>query len=157
MKATLLLANQWNELKRQQHPTIPQHAFPQTKFSDRTANGLGKCLKTFSIVEQFQCERISTEGRVIDSRKTVQDCLGHRKVIGSIKRIPTSGTKGSADYSLTINGRSIKVEIKIGKDSQSYAQKEYQRQVEAAGGIYLIISSFQQFYDWFQAQKGVLA
>lgn len=154
MKATLLLENRWDEIKRQQHPTIPSHAIPRTKFSDRTANGLGKCLRTYSILEKFQCERISTEGRVIDSRKTVQDCIGRRKVIGSLKRIPTSGIKGSADYSLTINGRSVKVEIKIGKDRQSPAQKEYQRQVEAAGGIYLLISSFQEFYDWFQQQKG---
>jgi hypothetical protein len=49
--------------------------------------------------------------------------------------------------SCTIKGRSVKVEIKIGKDFQKLNQKQYQKQVELAGGIYWIIRSFQEFYD----------
>jgi hypothetical protein len=56
--------------------------------------------------------------------------------------------KGSADLSIIIRGHAIKAEIKI-KDSQSEYQKEYQRQVEAAGGIYIIIRSFDEFLNFY--------
>ncbi len=46
---------------------------------------------------------------------------------------------GSADIHAVINGRFIAIEIKIGKDKQSEAQKLYQRKVEASGGKYYII------------------
>ena len=56
---------------------------------------------------------------------------------------------GSADISATIEGRSVKIEIKVGSDRQSEAQKRYQQQVENAGGTYFIATSFEQFEDWF--------
>lgn len=54
----------------------------------------------------------------------------------------------------------IKIEVKCkatGDNYQSAAQKHYQQQVEAAGGLYYIARDFQSFYDWyFQTfEKGV--
>jgi hypothetical protein len=60
-----------------------------------------------------------------------------------------TGTKGSADISATINGRSVKIEIKYGKDRQSEAQIRYQEMIEKAGGTYLIVKSFDDFIQWF--------
>ena len=60
-------------------------------------------------------------------------------------------TKGSADISATIQGKSIKIEIKWGKDRQSPAQAKYQAEIEKAGGIYLIIHTFDEFYEWYTA------
>lgn len=143
--------------KQVQHPAFPSQYIPKPKFSDKTANGLTKCIVSFIRLQDGQAERISVEGRVLDGRKTFQDVVGFQRTIGTVKRIKSSAQTGSADVSAIINGRSVKIEVKVGKDRQSPAQKQYQRQVEAAGGIYLLISSFQQFYDWFQTQKGVLA
>ncbi|HJY63731.1 MAG TPA: hypothetical protein VJ455_06205 [Ignavibacteria bacterium] len=56
---------------------------------------------------------------------------------------------GTADISATIAGRSVKIEVKIGRDKQSQKQKEYQRQVEASGGLYFIAKSFDQFFTWY--------
>ncbi len=39
----------------------------------------------------------------------------------------------------------VAIEVKIGKDRQSDSQKEYQRKVEKAGGIYIIIGTFDEF------------
>ena len=87
-------------------------------------------------------------GRMIDNTKVVTDALGNQRRIGSMTYIPTTGTKGSADVSATIQGRSVKIEVKI-KDRQSEAQKEYQQRIETAGGVYWLVRSFDEFYGKF--------
>ncbi|KAF2380358.1 hypothetical protein BSN82_16780, partial [Acinetobacter baylyi] len=52
-----------------------------------------------------------------------------------------TGTPGSADISATIKGRSVKIEVKYGKDRQSQAQKDYQKAIEKAGGTYIIVKT----------------
>jgi hypothetical protein len=89
-------------------------------------------------------------GRMIDNRKTYADVIGRTKTIGTAKYIPTTGTKGSADISATINGKSVKIEVKIGTDRQSEAQKEYQDRTEKSGGIYLIAKDFEGFYQEYK-------
>ena len=56
---------------------------------------------------------------------------------------------GTADISATIGGRSVKIEVKVGRDRQSEAQRIYQQQVEAAGGIYYIATDFESFVKWY--------
>lgn len=95
-----------------------------------------------------QAERISSMGRMIDNRKEYVDVVGFRRTVGSIGYIPGTGTKGTADISATIKGRSVKIEIKVGRDTQSDVQKEYQADVERAGGVYVIIRTLEQFFGW---------
>jgi len=95
-------------------------------------------------------ERINSTGRYIDNSQVFEDVLGRTRSIGTGQWLPTSGMKGTADVSATIRGRSVKIEIKM-KDRQSEDQKKYQLAVEQAGGIYLIIRSFQEFHDWYQS------
>lgn len=66
----------------------------------------------------------------------------------------TNMTVGTADISATIQGRSVKIEVKIGTDRQSEAQKRYQKQVEDAGGIYYIARDFETFQSWYYGQFG---
>ncbi len=138
------------EAKRQQHPNVPPHALPPPRrYEDQTANGLTWCIIDYVRLCGGQAERISSEGRVIDDRKTFQDVVGRVKSIGGIKRVYSSTQRGTADISATIKGRSVKVEVKVGKDRQSPKQKEYQQQVERAGGLYFIAKDFQRFFDWY--------
>lgn len=58
-------------------------------------------------------------------------------------------TKGSADISATIAGRSVKIEVKIGPDRQSEAQRRYQAAIERAGGLYFIAKDFTSFVEWY--------
>ena len=58
--------------------------------------------------------------------------------------------KGTADISATIKGRSVKIEVKIQGDKQGAAQRTYQSQVEASGGLYFIAKDFQSFYNWYK-------
>lgn len=66
----------------------------------------------------------------------------------------TNMTVGTADISATIQGRSVKIEVKIGTDRQSDEQKRYQKQVEDAGGIYYIARDFVTFQSWYYGQFG---
>lgn len=126
---------------------------PKTTYTDKTANGLTKCIVHWLNLNGWQAERISTTGRYIDNSKVVTDVLGNRKKIGSGKYIKGSGTNGSADISATIKGRSIKIEVKIGKDRQSDAQKKYQEMIEKAGGVYFIATDFDEFMMFY---KGII-
>jgi F0F1-type ATP synthase alpha subunit len=101
----------------------------------------------------MQAERINTTGRYVENKTTFVDIVGRQRTIGSGKYIKGTGTKGSADISATIFGRSIKIEIKYGKDIQSQAQKEYQQSIEQAGGIYIIVRDFDSFLEWFNKFK----
>ena len=138
------------EQLRAKYPRTPLQYLPKCTYSDKTANGLTKCIIDFIRLQGWQAERVSVQGRYIDNSKVVSDCLGNRRKIGSGKYIPSSMQKGSADISATINGRSVKIEVKIGRDKQSDEQKQYQSQVESAGGVYLIAKDFQSFFEWYK-------
>ncbi|MBW8334807.1 MAG: hypothetical protein K0M40_22510 [Prolixibacteraceae bacterium] len=138
-----------NEAKRL-HPNTPERFIAPRTFTDKTANGLTACIVQYIRLAGGQAERISNTGRMIDTRTTFEDVVGRSRTIGSTKWIKGTGTNGTADVAATITGHSVKIEVKIGHDSQSKAQKDYQKSIEAAGGIYIIASSFQQFWLWFQ-------
>ena len=78
-----------------------------------------------------------------------------RKINGRFVR--SNMTKGTADIHATIPikikdkifGLSVKIEVKIAKDKQSIFQKEYQKEVEKAGGIYYIAKDYHSFYRWY--------
>ena len=138
------------------HPQFAKYA-PKAKYRDDTSNGLTRCIIDFIRLNGGQAERINTTGVPIDRRRQVTDVLGHSRTIGNIEWRTGGGTVGSADISATIRGRSVKIEVKIGKDKQSEAQRQYQQQVEQAGGIYYIARNFTDFHSWYQRtflQKG---
>lgn len=142
------LERQADEAARAKHPSVdPKYLAPRT-YSDKTANNLTRAVIDFLNLNGHLAERINSTGRYQDNSKTFQDVMGRTRTIGTGQWLPTSGLKGTADISATINGRSVKIEIKI-RDAQSQAQKEYQKRIEAAGGVYLIVRSFEQFKDWY--------
>lgn len=120
------------------------------KFSDKNANELTQSIIAFIRLKGGQAERISNTGRVIDTRKTYTDVLGHRRTIGATQWVPGTGTPGSADISATIAGTSVKIEVKFGRDRQSEAQKKYQAEIERAGGVYFVAKTFEEFYHWYK-------
>ena len=137
---------------QQRYPTFPPHAIPGPKYTDRTSNGLTKCIIDWIEFNGYQAERINSTGRQLDNRKTIKDVLGNSRTVGSVKWIKGSGQTGTADISATIKGKSVKIEVKCKatKDNyQSQGQKDYQKKIESAGGIYIIARTFQDFYNWY--------
>lgn len=143
------MANAENARK---HPNTPLKYLAKCTYRDDTANGLTKCIIDFIRFNGGQAERINTTGIPKDNRMQVTDIMGHSRTIGSIEWRPSGTTKGSADISATIRGRSVKIEVKIGKDTQSEAQKQYQASIEAAGGIYYIARDFESFVIWYRSK-----
>lgn len=135
--------------KQRLYPNLPSYAITKPKYTDKTANGLTKMIIDYIRLNGGQAERINCTGRIIDNRKSYIDVLGHTRTIGSIEYVKTNGTRGTSDISATIKGFSVKIEVKIGRDRQSPAQLEYQKAVEAAGGVYFIAKDFQSFYKWY--------
>jgi hypothetical protein len=129
-----------NDIER--HPSFPEAYFVKKKWDDKTANGLTKAITSFIQFNGYQAERINTMGVARENKRT------DGKVIGVTWTKGTS-TAGSADISATIRGRSVKIEVKVGKDRQSDAQKRYQESIERAGGVYIIARDFDTFVEWF--------
>jgi hypothetical protein len=130
------------------HNNFPLQCMAPRNYRDDSANSLTKCVLEYLRLRGWQAERITNMGRQISTRRTYTDVLGMQRSIGSTKWIPGTGTNGTADISSIIKGRSVKIEIKYGKDHQSVKQKLYQESVERAGGIYMIASTFEQFFEW---------
>jgi hypothetical protein len=138
-----------NAEDRRKHPNVDVKYLAPLIYYDHDTNSLTKAVLAWLTLNGHHAERINTTGRPIDNRKTYIDVLGNQRTIGSVTWIKTAGQRGSADISAIVNGKPVRIEIKFGADRQSKAQKEYQAQVEASGGTYLIVRSFQGFYDWY--------
>ena len=145
---TILVNLAVTELK-EKYPSFPVHCIPVPKYSDKTANGLTKCIKDFLNLSGHQAERISSSGRMIDNTKIVTDVIGRRRTIGSMQYIKGTSTNGTADISATIKGKSVKIEVKIGKDRMSQAQQTYRDNIIRAGGVYFVATDFDMFMDWY--------
>lgn len=145
------------EAKRLKHPNMAAHTIPCCAYKQGSTNELTKAIRAFLEYHGCQEERVSTEGRVIDKTKKVKDVLGNTRTIGSVKRIKTSGKKGSADVHCTVPlivaghkiGLSLKVEIKFKRDTQKDKQKEYAQEVVSAHGRYVIAKTFEQFTEYY--------
>lgn len=138
-----------DQAARAKYPNTPAHFLAPRKFRDDTANGLTQCIIQFVRISNGQAERISNTGRRIDTRTTFEDVTGRSRTIGGSQWINSAGTNGTADISATIAGQSVKIEVKIGRDRQSQAQKDYQQSIETAGGKYIIASTFEGFLNWY--------
>ncbi len=139
------------EAHRNRHPLMPEHARVVHRYTDKTANALTRCVIDWLRYKGHQAERISNTGRPVDTRKRYVDAVGFHREIGSVSWIPGQGTPGTADISATIAGRSVKIEVKIGRDRQSEAQRKYQAAIEAAMGTYIIAKSFDGFLEWYNS------
>lgn len=137
--------------KCQRYPEIDPKLLLRHQYRDDTTNGLTRAILDYLKLNGWQAERISNTGRMIDSRKLFTDVTGKRRLIGSVKWIPGTGTNGTADISATIAGKSVKVECKIGADKQSKAQRDYQAAIERAGGLYVIARDFRGFVEWYDS------
>ncbi len=128
------------ERLKEKYPTIPEYAIPKKVYTEKTANGLTKAVCDCIELHGYQAERINSTGQQIN-------------VNGKSRWIKGSSTNGTADISSTIAGRSVKLEIKCrytGDHYQSKDQKNYQKSVEKAGGVYLVVRDFDSFYSWFK-------
>jgi hypothetical protein len=109
----------------------------KTSFPDVSkANGLTQAIIKYLMWCGHNADRTGTQGRMVKSA-------------GSWKRISAGNRRGTSDISSTIKGRSAKIEIKIGNDKPSEEQLREQLREQKAGGVYIFISTMEQFFSWY--------
>lgn len=113
----------------------------------KTANGLTKFICQFLMWHEHRATRINTTGRLIDGLEKQPSGA----ILTTKKWIPGTTRRGSADISATIKGRSVMIEIKIGKDRASEQQLKEQERERRAGGIYEFISTPEQFFELYDS------
>ena len=122
-----------NELKAQKHCDLPPFALVKKVFKDKTANELTKTIIwDMYWVREGLAYRINN-GAVFDKKRQV-----YRK---GVQR------KGIPDIIGIINGRFIGIEVKIGADRQSADQKEIEKEIKEAGGVYFIVKSYDDYLN----------
>ena len=125
---------------------VPQYARTVPKKRDTTtANGLTSYILDYCKAQGIMAERITSEGRFRPG-KTATNILGHTV---TEKGTWLPGTMvGWPDVVVIIpgSGRFMGIEVKVGKDTQSEGQKKFQARCEAAGGLYYIVRTKEDFH-----------
>ena len=103
----------------------------------------------FLKLKEHAGDRVKTSGTYRANKIVTHDVIGRAKVVDAGKYTPSQATIGASDISATIYGLKVAIEVKIGSDKQSEAQKIYQANIELAGGYYWIVKSTQHFYELF--------
>lgn len=118
-----------------------QCAFPDTY----TANGLTQAIVKFLMWSGHRATRVASSGRIVKAPE--RQASG--TVLQTAKYIPGTTRKGTADISVTIKGRAVMLEIKVGNDRPSEYQLREQDIERRAGGVYEFIHSFEEFIVWY--------
>lgn len=93
------------------------------------SNGLTTFIINFLNWSGYRATRINTMGRQING-----------------KFIPSATRKGTADISATVKGKSVMIEIKVGKDKPRTEQLAEQQRERNSGGIYEFVSTPEGFF-----------
>jgi hypothetical protein len=128
------------KLFKEKHPLIPEFAIPKTKNKSKSpTNQL-----TRDIISHVQ-----SMGGVafrINSTGTYSEKLG--------KYIKSGATPCISDIIALLDGISLFIEVKYGKDKLSDCQIAFKRKVEDHGGTYWEVKTFDQFLSlWNEAFK----
>jgi hypothetical protein len=119
---------------RLKHPSLPLYALAPRTFRDDTANGLTACITSYISLMGGWASRINSQGT-------------YRAKLG--RYTPGTARRGLADIMGTYRATSLHIEVKIGQDRQSEAQKLVESEVTRSGGLYYIARNFSEFKDWF--------
>ena len=132
---------------REQYPNAYKDGFylePKLPKVD-SANGLTTFICNFLSWVGYRATRINVMGRLVDG---VEKQPSGAKV-GVKKWLPSSTRKGTADISATIKGRSVMIEIKVGRDKPRPDQLAEQIRERNAGGIYEFIGTPDEFFELY--------
>lgn len=118
---------------RRAHPNIkPEHLAPR-KFRDDRAGSLTVCIVTFARLEGCFASRLNNTG-----------------IFRNGKYTRSTSRRGLPDVLITgPDGRSIFVEVKIGRDRMSEHQERVKDDQQQAGGLYFVARNFTEFVEWF--------
>lgn len=112
-------------------------------YSNATANGLTRCVEDF--INHLP-------GGVGEATRQNSTGTPRQMPDGTIRWSKSNTRKGLADVRGTYRGRSLNIEIKIGRDRQSPAQVAEMDRIRKAGGIYWVVKTFPDFLAQWEAE-----
>jgi hypothetical protein len=130
---------------RLKYPNLPESAIRPPRYCDRSENGLTRCIVDFISLSGGWATRISTTGQMRPG--------GGTEVNPKMRWVHGTTKRGTADIHAVYQGIHLSIEVKMGRDRQSPAQRKVEQEVTAAGGIYYLARDFQNFYEWVQGIK----
>lgn len=122
---------------RAKYPNVPTSALPVTTFTDKNANGLTNAILYDIVNVRGGAAYRINNGATYDRAKNIYRA-------GVTKR-------GVPDIIGVLGGRFIGIEVKIGADRQSSHQREVEGEINAAGGVYFIAKTYDQYVDSINA------
>ena len=143
------------EEQRRKYPNVPERLLPKPN-TFATAKPERKELRrivTFINSSGGIASITDSSAKRIDNRKTYTDSVGFTRTIGSVTFVKNNDfTRGHSDITATWHGKPLFIELKRidgkYKDRQSSYQKDFEQNVTEAGATYVIVSSFDTFYEW---------
>lgn len=125
--------NQFAMRWKEERTSLPKYAIVKPSFKDSSTNELTKTVVwDFVNVRGGAAYRINN-GAVYDPKRKA-----YRK--GSVR-------KGVPDIIGVLNGVFFGLEVKFGKDRQSADQRTVQLEIEAAGGYYFIVKTYEDYLN----------
>lgn len=119
--------------------------------SDKTANGLTKCIIDWITLKGGYANRINTQGQARVNKIPRYNILtGKTEYRDSVTWTPSTTRIGTPDIDAIIQGKAVKIEVKIGKDKLSEAQKKHLEDIARAGGMYFVARDMDSFVTWYQ-------
>lgn len=135
-----------------QNPSFPYQMNPMQYFYTNTAHReyLSKWLEAVivKILRSLGADPIKApdKGTYRDNSKVVTDVVGFQRKVGSGQWTKNKNVRpGRADIKCYFNSKMHNLEIKVGKDRMSEAQKREQQRAEANGEVYMIIKTIDDF------------
>jgi len=125
--------NQFAMRWKEERTSLPKYAIVKPSFKDSSANELTKSVVwDFVNVRGGAAYRINN-GAVYDAKRKA-----YRK--GSVR-------KGVPDIIGVLDGVFYGLEVKFGRDRQSADQRTVELEIEAAGGFYFIVKSYEDYLN----------
>lgn len=109
------------------------------------SNGLTTFICNYLSWRDHRATRINVSGRLVEGKEKQASGV----TLGVKKWIKSSTRKGTADISATIKGRSVMIEIKVGKDRPREDQLLEQARERKAGGVYEFIKTPEEFFELY--------
>lgn len=121
-----------------------------TPYSDKTTNGLTRCIIDFLNFSGHWAVRVNVQGQA-RIKKIPRYSIFSQKVEYSEKVQYTKSmtAKGTPDIDSIIFGKAAKIEVKVGKDKIRNEQVEQGARIEAAGGLYFVATDMPLFLEWY--------
>lgn len=118
------------------HPSIaPQHLAPR-KFRDDSANSLTQCITSYAKLCGCFASRLNNQG-----------------VYRNGKFTRSTARRGLPDVVVTLNGKSLFIEVKVGRDKMSQYQEAVRDDQQKSGGLYFVAHDFSSFKTFFDNLK----